>query len=192
LLVGVVVVVSAWLFACAVLAGLPALLCLGVAPKLTQQQNQHTTTTNKPIAKKTEVIGSAIAILLLTRGAVPLWAGILLSAAASFTLLLVERFGVRLLEAVFAALIATMVGSFLRMYVAAAVPTGEVVRGFLVPIVPRENVGQARALMAAMRAGGRRGGLLFCAVSPCCFFSLNRSNSKPNPKNTPTPNAKKT
>lgn len=90
------------------------------------------------------MIGSAIAILLLTRGAVPLWGGILLSAAASFTLLLVERFGVRLLEAVFAALIATMVGSFLRMYVAAAVPTGEVVRGFLVPIVPRENVGQVR------------------------------------------------
>lgn len=55
------------------------------------------------------MIGSAIAILLLTRGAVPLWGGILVSAGASFLLLLVERLGVRHLEALFALLIATMV-----------------------------------------------------------------------------------
>jgi hypothetical protein len=62
-----------------------------------------------PCRLATEVIGSAIAILLLTRGAVPLWGGILLSAAGSFALLAVERFGVRHLEALFAALISVMV-----------------------------------------------------------------------------------
>jgi hypothetical protein len=140
------------------------------------------------------VIGSAIAIVLLTRSALPLWAGVLVSAAASFLLLLVERFGVRHLEALFAVLISTMVrvqgrgaaglafavhvyehsqqscsrprsnathqtvlpsqppppsnphptqvAAFLHMYLVAAVPTAEVLRGFLVPQVPRENVGQ--------------------------------------------------
>lgn len=48
-------------------------------------------------------------MLLLTRGAVPLWAGILLSAVASFLLLLVERLGVRHLETLFAVLISIMV-----------------------------------------------------------------------------------
>jgi hypothetical protein len=56
-----------------------------------------------------EVIGSAIALRLLTAGAMPLWAGCVVSAAASFALLLVERAGVRWLEGVFGALIAAMV-----------------------------------------------------------------------------------
>jgi natural resistance-associated macrophage protein len=59
-----------------------------------------------------EVIGSAIALLLLSRGMIPLWAGVLLSVIVSFVMLLVERFGVRTLEGVFAGLISIMVGSF--------------------------------------------------------------------------------
>ncbi|KAI8476617.1 MAG: natural resistance-associated macrophage protein-domain-containing protein [Monoraphidium minutum] len=97
-----------------------------------------------------EVIGSAIAILLLTGGAVPLWGGILISAAAAFLLLLVERLGVRHLEALFALLISTMVGAFLHMYVVAGVPTAQVLRGFLVPWVPRQSVGQAVAMLGSL------------------------------------------
>jgi natural resistance-associated macrophage protein len=59
-----------------------------------------------------EVIGSAIALLLLSGGAVPLWGGVLLSVAMSFSMLLVERCGVRSLEALFGVLIAIMAGSF--------------------------------------------------------------------------------
>lgn len=59
-----------------------------------------------------EVIGSAIALLLLSRGAVPLWGGVLLSVALSFTMLLVERCGIRKLEALFGVLISIMVASF--------------------------------------------------------------------------------
>lgn len=97
-----------------------------------------------------EVIGSAIAILLLTGGAIPLWAAILLSAAASFLLLLVERFGIRHLEALFGLLIATMVGAFLHMYIVARVPTASVLRGLLVPVVPRANIEQAVALLGSL------------------------------------------
>jgi NRAMP (natural resistance-associated macrophage protein)-like metal ion transporter len=59
-----------------------------------------------------QVIGSAIALLLLSRGAVPLWAGVLLSVSISFVMLLVERWGVTKLEALFGMLISVMVCSF--------------------------------------------------------------------------------
>lgn len=75
----------------------------------TQHPDPTSTPTPTPTPLPPEVIGSAIAVLLLTRGAVPLWGGILMSAAASFLLLLVERLGIRHLEALFAGLIATMV-----------------------------------------------------------------------------------
>jgi len=73
------------------------------------QNTDHPPRSRRQCAANAEVIGSAIAILLLTGGAIPLWAAILLSAAASFLLLLVERFGIRHLEALFGLLIATMV-----------------------------------------------------------------------------------
>lgn len=76
-----------------------------------------------------QVIGCAIALSLLTWGAVPLWAGVLVTAVDSFALLLIERLGVRNLEAVFAVLITTMAISFGVMYVLAGVPTAEVVEG---------------------------------------------------------------
>ena len=78
-----------------------------------------------------EVIGSAIAILLLTNGVVPLWAGVLITAADSFAILLVERLGVRLLEAVFGGLISIMAISFGVMYFIAGVPTARVLEGVL-------------------------------------------------------------
>jgi hypothetical protein len=59
-----------------------------------------------------QVIGSAIALLLLSRGAVPLWAGVLLSVTFSFIMLLVERWGITKLEALFGILIGVMVCSF--------------------------------------------------------------------------------
>ncbi len=59
-----------------------------------------------------EVIGSAIAILLLSRGAIPVWAGVLISAASSFLLLLIERIGQRALEGLFGIMIGTMVAAF--------------------------------------------------------------------------------
>lgn len=76
-----------------------------------------------------QVIGCAIALSLLTRGALPLWAGVLVTAVDSFALLLIERLGVRNLEAVFAVLITVMAASFGVMYVLAGVPTAQVAEG---------------------------------------------------------------
>ncbi|KAF6254916.1 natural resistance-associated macrophage protein-domain-containing protein [Scenedesmus sp. NREL 46B-D3] len=97
-----------------------------------------------------EVIGSAIALLLLSRGAVPLWAGVLLSMSISFVLLLVERCGVSKLEALFALLISVMVGSFAVMFYQAHVPLAAVAEGFLKPTIPRPAIGQAVALVGSL------------------------------------------
>ena len=80
-----------------------------------------------------EVIGSAIAIQLLTNGAAPLWVGVLVTGVDTFFLLYLERFGVRKLEAFFAILVATMTVSFGVMYAQAGCPTGEVLLGVVVP-----------------------------------------------------------
>ncbi|KAL6227428.1 hypothetical protein ACLB2K_001386 [Fragaria x ananassa] len=63
-----------------------------------------------------EVIGSAIAIKILSNGALPLWAGVVITALDCFIFLLLENYGVRKLEAVFAVLIATMALSFAWMF----------------------------------------------------------------------------
>jgi hypothetical protein len=76
-----------------------------------------------------QVVGSAIAISLLTYGAIPLWAGVIVTAVASFVLLLLERVGVRWLEALFAVLIGVMGLSFGIMYILAGVPTVRVLEG---------------------------------------------------------------
>lgn len=63
-----------------------------------------------------EVIGSAIAIQILSNGVLPLWAGVIITASDCFILLFLENYGVRKLEAVFAVLIATMALSFAWMF----------------------------------------------------------------------------
>ena len=52
------------------------------------------------------MIGTAIALLLLTNGALPLWCGVLAAAVAAYAMLFLEKLGVRYLEAVFHVLIA--------------------------------------------------------------------------------------
>jgi natural resistance-associated macrophage protein len=47
-----------------------------------------------------EVIGGAVALRTLSSGAIPLWAGVLITAAGGFAVLALERWGMRLLEAV--------------------------------------------------------------------------------------------
>lgn len=84
--------------------------------------------------------GSAIAISLLSGGRLPLWAGVLLTAADSFALLFIERLGIRVLEGFFGGMVGVMVATFGVMYARADVPVGEVVSGFTVPRLPRKDV----------------------------------------------------
>lgn len=58
------------------------------------------------------MVGSAIAINILSVGTIPLWGGILITVADTFTFLLIERYGVTRLEALFGLLITIMAVMF--------------------------------------------------------------------------------
>ncbi|XP_058081799.1 metal transporter Nramp3.1-like [Magnolia sinica] len=90
-----------------------------------------------------EVIGSAIAIKILSNGALPLWAGVVITALDCFIFLFLENYGVRKLEAVFAVLIAIMAVSFAWMF-GEAKPSGkELLIGVLVPKLSSRTIRQA-------------------------------------------------
>ncbi|XP_043821965.1 natural resistance-associated macrophage protein 2 isoform X2 [Dromiciops gliroides] len=59
-----------------------------------------------------EVIGSAIAINLLSAGKIPLWGGVLITIADTFVFLFLDKYGLRKLEAFFGFLITIMALTF--------------------------------------------------------------------------------
>ncbi|GMI68049.1 natural resistance-associated macrophage protein 3 [Hibiscus trionum] len=90
-----------------------------------------------------EVIGSAIAIKILSNGALPLWAGVVITACDCFIFLFLENYGVRKLEAFFAVLIATMAVSFAWMF-GQTKPSGtELLLGVLIPKLSSKTIKQA-------------------------------------------------
>jgi len=93
-----------------------------------------------------EVIGTAIALYLLSNKYIPLWAGVLITVLDTFTFLGLDKYGLRKLEAFFAFLIAMMAWTFGYEYVVAAPDQGEVVKGLLVPWC--ENCGSKELLQA--------------------------------------------
>ncbi|KAK4749423.1 hypothetical protein SAY87_026872 [Trapa incisa] len=97
-----------------------------------------------------EVIGSAIAIKILSNGVLPLWFGVVITAADCFIFLLLENYGVRKLEALFAVLIATMALSFAWMF-GDAKPNGkELLLGILVPKLSSRTIQQAVGLVGCV------------------------------------------
>ncbi|XP_030454527.1 metal transporter Nramp2-like [Syzygium oleosum] len=90
-----------------------------------------------------EVIGSAIAIQILSNGHLPLWAGVLITASDCFMFLFLENYGVRKLEALFAVLIGTMALSFAWMF-GDTKPSGkELLAGLLIPRLGSKTIRQA-------------------------------------------------
>ncbi|KAF5747023.1 metal transporter Nramp2-like [Tripterygium wilfordii] len=90
-----------------------------------------------------EVIGSAIAIQILSNGVLPLWAGVVITASDCFLFLFLENYGVRKLEAAFAVLIATMALSFAWMF-GDTKPSGkELLMGILIPRLSSRTIRQA-------------------------------------------------
>ncbi|XP_057429763.1 metal transporter Nramp2-like [Lotus japonicus] len=90
-----------------------------------------------------EVIGSAIAIQILSRGLFPLWVGVLITASDCFFFLFLENYGVRKLEAAFAVLIATMALSFAWMFGDARPSGKELMMGILIPRLSSKTIRQA-------------------------------------------------
>ncbi|XP_072973563.1 metal transporter Nramp2-like [Typha angustifolia] len=90
-----------------------------------------------------EVIGSAIAIKILSGGTIPLWGGVLITALDCFIFLFLENYGVRKLEALFGVLIATIAISFAVMF-GETEPSGkELLIGLLVPKLSSNTIRQA-------------------------------------------------
>nr|XP_039254789.1 natural resistance-associated macrophage protein 2-like [Styela clava] len=93
-----------------------------------------------------EVIGSAIAFVLLSGGAIPLWAGVLITASDVFIFLTLDKYGLRKLEALFGVLITTMALTFGYEYVVVAPDQSEVVEGLFSPVC--KNCGSQQLLQA--------------------------------------------
>ncbi|KAK7471643.1 hypothetical protein BaRGS_00035740 [Batillaria attramentaria] len=84
-----------------------------------------------------EVIGTAIAFYLLSNGKIPLYGGVLITIADTFTFLLIDKYGLRKLEVFFC---------FLITYIVVAPNQGQVLKGLFVPYC--ENCGPDQLLQA--------------------------------------------
>jgi NRAMP (natural resistance-associated macrophage protein)-like metal ion transporter len=94
-----------------------------------------------------EVLGSSIAFQVLF--GFPLWLGCLITGLDTFTFLLLHRYGVRKLEALFVSLIAIMLVCFCANLVRGDVAASDVARGF-VPHVENYAVTQAVGIVGAV------------------------------------------
>ncbi|XP_029450802.1 natural resistance-associated macrophage protein 2 isoform X1 [Rhinatrema bivittatum] len=80
-----------------------------------------------------EVIGSAIAINLLSVGIIPLWGGVLITIIDTFVFLFLDKYGLRKLEAFFGFLITIMAITFGYEYIRVRPDQGQLLKGMFVP-----------------------------------------------------------
>ncbi|KAI3465292.1 hypothetical protein Pfo_021955 [Paulownia fortunei] len=97
-----------------------------------------------------EVIGSAIAIKILSNGVLPLWAGVLITGFDCFIFLFLENYGIRKLEAFFAVLITSMAFSFAWMFVDTKPSGKELTEGLLVPKLSLETIPKAVGIVGCV------------------------------------------
>ena len=100
-----------------------------------------------------EVIGTAIALFLLSNKHIPLWAGVLITVADTFTFLGLDKYGLRKLEAFFCLLIGIMMASFGYEFVAANPDKAAMAEGMLLPECPgcgHEQLLQAVGVIGAI------------------------------------------
>uniref|UniRef100_A0A0D9VWA1 Uncharacterized protein n=1 Tax=Leersia perrieri TaxID=77586 RepID=A0A0D9VWA1_9ORYZ len=115
-----------------------------------------------------EVIGSAIAIKILSNGFLPIWAGVVITALDCFIFLSLENYGVRKLEAVFAVLLATMAWSFAWMFIKTKPNGKDIIIGvyhFLLSTIVRELT-----MMLSSRVISQAVGLVGCVITPHNVF----------------------
>lgn len=80
-----------------------------------------------------EVIGTAIALYLLSNKAIPLWGGVLITVVDTFTFLLLDKYGLRKLELLFGVLITVMALSFGYEFFVVQPDSVEVLKGMAIP-----------------------------------------------------------
>ncbi|KAK2505538.1 hypothetical protein MC885_010800, partial [Smutsia gigantea] len=93
-----------------------------------------------------EVIGTAIALNLLSAGRIPLWGGVLITIVDTFFFLFLDNYGLRKLEAFFGFLITIMALTFGYEYVVARPAQGALLRDLFLPSCP--GCGQPELLQA--------------------------------------------
>lgn len=99
-----------------------------------------------------EVIGTAVALYILTNGWLPLWAGVLVTIFDTFTFLFIDKYGLRKLEVFFVTLIAIMVSTFGYELFIVGGDVGEISKGLIIPYCKncnRDAMTQAVALIGA-------------------------------------------
>lgn len=80
-----------------------------------------------------EVIGTAIAIYLLSNKIIPLWAGVLITIVDTFTFLFLDKYGLRKLELFFGLLITIMAVTFGYEFFVSKPDGVELVKGMFIP-----------------------------------------------------------
>ena len=96
-----------------------------------------------------EIVGTAIAIKIIF--GIPLWAGTLLTALDTFTFMMLQNYGVRKLEALFMVLIGTMAICFWVEMFMSGPDVGEIIKGSLIPTVPKNTYVQTVAMIGACK-----------------------------------------
>eukprot|EP00937_MAST-01D_sp_MAST-1D-sp2_P001356 g1356.t1 len=97
-----------------------------------------------------EVVGSAIAFKVLSNGAIPLWAGCIITGLDTFSFLLLQRAGMRFLEAFFTSLIFIMAICFWINFGKAEPDSAAIAYGTVVPDMHSYAVVQAVGLLGAV------------------------------------------
>ncbi|CAH1993268.1 unnamed protein product [Acanthoscelides obtectus] len=97
-----------------------------------------------------EVIGTAIAIYLLSNKIVPLWAGCLITIIDTFTFLFLDKYGLRKLEMFFGLLITVMGITFGYEYVVSGPNSMDVVKGLFIPMCKDCDSKQAVGVIGAV------------------------------------------
>lgn len=121
-----------------------------------------------------EVIGTAIAIYLLSSKFIPLWVGTLITIADTFTFLFLDKYGLRKLEVFFAFLIAVMAFSFGYNYFYDLPNQGELIKGKMTERLrdmPADQLNQSKWFMKLIFCGCRIGHTLVSRLWHWCTFT---------------------
>jgi natural resistance-associated macrophage protein len=102
-----------------------------------------------------EVIGTAIALFLLSNGRLPIYGGVLVTILDTFTFLFIDRYGLRKLEAFFASLILIMALSFGYEFFSGKPEIAGIALGIVFPYCrdcPKEALSKAVGIIGAIIA----------------------------------------
>jgi len=88
--------------------------------------------------------------MILTKGAIPLWSGVIIGAVTAYLFLFLEKLGLRWLESFFQLLVGTLGVCMFIIFVVAKVPYYRVLQGLTVPKISLKSLPTATGLVGAI------------------------------------------